>query len=741
MEPNCEQNEEGKKIETPEIIVQEFLDGVDYITDMSDNSLQADITLKEFSQFSRIDNCAQATIALKCQKATSMPKEDVSRVKDSIRTSRGQNLTGAFVRKDGKALFNAVVPELSAKNIFEETHNSHIQPCLRSVENHVATDAIADVNYVGEDVTSGKVPSSKPIQHQFSEADNEIVRSRSLTGYQLKSCALPGEPHPLDHYETEEEFEPLLSRLPGKLESQDVPGIVNTRTSSFIRPMKKERATRFVTKRGHCNVRHGNVKELIRYFTDLFTSIVDLKWSYNVIIFVTSYTITWLAFGGFWWLLVFNRAGGPVICVDGIGSFSAAFLFSIETQGTIGYGTRAITDKCPEAITLLVVQSIFGSVVDAFMIGCMFVKISQPNRRAETLMFSKKAVISLRDEKLCLMFRVGDLRNSHIVEAQIRAKLIKSRQTDEGEFIALDQIDLDIGYSTGSDRLFLVTPLIISHVIDEKSPFWKMSASDLLEEEFEIVVILEGMIEATGMTCQARSSYVETEVLWGRRFTSVLIVEKGCYEINYSNFHDYYEVDTPTSSARQQREEQMGSTGNHSGMEPKQKSKAMKLVPRAPVVSDPCSLLPLLTKRNQQSQCLPGNPPNLDMTPDLPQTMSDQVTRKLTQFSVKQQKLLGDHRSMVMNNNLSSSNSSNHIAAAPSNYVGPAESERIGSDPSNVNSDKDREGGKCKAELHHSLSLPNTTESISLRGQSDPVINVPVADKEQLFEFNTLSYA
>ena len=63
----------------------------------------------------------------------------------------------------------------------------------------------------------------------------------------------------------------------------------------------------------------------------------------------------------------------------------------------------------------------------------MFVKISQPNKRAETLVFSKNAVISLRDDRLCLMFRVGDLRSSHIVGANMRAKLIKSKQTQEGE--------------------------------------------------------------------------------------------------------------------------------------------------------------------------------------------------------------------------------------------------------------------------------------------------------------------
>ena len=45
------------------------------------------------------------------------------------------------------------------------------------------------------------------------------------------------------------------------------------------------------------------------------------------------------------------------------------------------------------------------------------------------------------------VWRVGDLRNSHIVEAQIRAKLIKSRQTAEGEFMPLDQTDLNVSHN------------------------------------------------------------------------------------------------------------------------------------------------------------------------------------------------------------------------------------------------------------------------------------------------------
>lgn len=321
---------------------------------------------------------------------------------------------------------------------------------------------------------------------------------------------------------------------------------------------RAKKIQRYVQKDGKCNVHHGNVRETYRYLTDIFTTLVDLKWRFNLFIFVLVYTVTWLFFGFMWWLIAYLRGDLDHIgenqwtpCVNNLNGFVSAFLFSIETETTIGYGYRVITDKCPEGILLLLIQSVLGSIVNAFMVGCMFVKISQPKKRAETLVFSTHAVISMRDGRLCLMFRVGDLRNSHIVEASIRAKLIKSKQTKEGEFIPLNQTDMNVGYNTGDDRLFLVSPLIICHEINQHSPFWDISQAHLAKEELEIVVILEGMVEATGMTCQARSSYVSSEIKWGYRFTPVLTLEDGFYEVDYNSFHEIYETDTPTCSAKE----------------------------------------------------------------------------------------------------------------------------------------------------------------------------------------------
>ena len=126
----------------------------------------------------------------------------------------------------------------------------------------------------------------------------------------------------------------------------------------------------------------------------------------------------------------------------------------------------------------------------------------------------------MRDGKLCLMWRVGNLRKSHLVEAHVRAQLLKSRITSEGEYIPLDQIDINVGFDSGIDRIFLVSPITIVHEIDEDSPLYDLSKQDIDNADFEIVVILEGMVEATAMTTQCRSSYLANEILWGHRRNS-----------------------------------------------------------------------------------------------------------------------------------------------------------------------------------------------------------------------------
>lgn len=297
--------------------------------------------------------------------------------------------------------------------------------------------------------------------------------------------------------------------------------------------------------------------------SDIFTTCVDVRWRYMFLLFSLAFVVSWLTFGLAFWVIgllhgdMDHHKGDDsfVPCVMQVNTFVAAFLFSIETQTTIGYGARCVTEECPAAVFMVVFQSILGCIIDAFMIGAIMAKMARPKKRAQTLLFSHNAVIALRDGKMCLMFRVANLRKSHIVEAHVRAQLVKPRYTEEGEYIPLDQIDMNVGYDKGTDRLFLVAPLTVIHEIDEESPLFGISKQDLETSDFEIVIILEGMVEATAMTTQARSSYLSSEILWGHRFEPVIFEEKNQYRIDYDYFHKTFEVpSTPRCSAKEMEE-------------------------------------------------------------------------------------------------------------------------------------------------------------------------------------------
>ena len=225
------------------------------------------------------------------------------------------------------------------------------------------------------------------------------------------------------------------------------------------RPSRRPRQ-RFVGKDGRCNVTFVNMSERgQRYLSDLFTTCVDIRWRWMLVIFTLSFLLSWLLFGFAFWLIASahgdlsvrlapvsggppgtegapgtgGESGGgpaPVVvvfepCFLQVNSFMAAFLFSLETQTSIGYGFRSITEECPLAVMAVVLQCIVGCIIDAFIIGAVMAKIAKPKKRNETLVFSDSAVVALRDGKLCMMWRVANLRKSHLVEAHVRAQLLK----------------------------------------------------------------------------------------------------------------------------------------------------------------------------------------------------------------------------------------------------------------------------------------------------------------------------
>ncbi|XP_026882148.1 ATP-sensitive inward rectifier potassium channel 8 [Electrophorus electricus] len=327
------------------------------------------------------------------------------------------------------------------------------------------------------------------------------------------------------------------------------------------KPVFRDRVNkaRFIAKSGACNLAHKNIREQGRFLQDVFTTLVDLKWRFTVVIFTMTFLCSWLLFAMGWWLVAFahgdldpSRQAGIEQCVTNVKSFTSAFLFSIEVQVTIGFGGRMITEQCPAAITVLILQNIAGLIINAIMLGCIFMKTAQSHRRAETLIFSRQACIAVRNHRLCLMLRVGDLRKSMIIGAAVRLQVVRRSITPEGEVIPIHQIDVQTeSAAAAGNSIFLLAPLIICHTIDKDSPLYDLSAMELQCSDLEVIVILEGVVETTGITTQARTSYVSEEIQWGHRFVPIVTEEDGVYSVDYSKFGNTVKVATPRCSARE----------------------------------------------------------------------------------------------------------------------------------------------------------------------------------------------
>uniref|UniRef100_A0A1B0DD19 Inward rectifier potassium channel C-terminal domain-containing protein n=1 Tax=Phlebotomus papatasi TaxID=29031 RepID=A0A1B0DD19_PHLPP len=276
---------------------------------------------------------------------------------------------------------------------------------------------------------------------------------------------------------------------------------------------------RFVFKNGNCNVTFSHIqRRKEKFLRDIFTTLVESNWRWTLFIFSMSFICSWMGFAT-----------------------------------TIGYGVRTTTEECPEAIFLMCLQSIYGVMTQAFMVGVAFAKMAYRGNCSHILQFSKFAVISQREGDLCLMFRVGDTRQSRMTGVNIRARLIHTRTTAEGEKLEhfQEELKVQIDECNPSD-VFLVWPAIVFHRIDCTSPLYNLSPTSLMQDNFEIIILFEATIESTGLSTQTRTSFLNREILWGHRFDSILFYNRDyqCYDVDYSRFNETFEVETPLCSAK-----------------------------------------------------------------------------------------------------------------------------------------------------------------------------------------------
>jgi inward rectifier potassium channel len=151
---------------------------------------------------------------------------------------------------------------------------------------------------------------------------------------------------------------------------------------------------------------------------DVYHFFLRAPWWVDIGVLSTVFVLANLIFA-----LAYHLMGG----VFGAHGFIDEFFYSVETMGTIGYGEMYPTSRAAHVIvTLEALAQIFLLAVTT---GLVFAKFSIPRARVQ---FSKYPTIGPYDGVPTLQFRIGNERDSRLLEAVIRVVLFRTEKTLEG---------------------------------------------------------------------------------------------------------------------------------------------------------------------------------------------------------------------------------------------------------------------------------------------------------------------
>lgn len=202
-------------------------------------------------------------------------------------------------------------------------------------------------------------------------------------------------------------------------------------------------------------------------------------------------------------------ADGSAVPLDS--HFLRAFFFSVETFGTIGYGT--ISPVGTPAHIFVTAESIISILLQALVTGMFFARFSRPTAQIK---FSKNAVIAPYRNKKGLMFRLVNMRTSQLFE--VSAQVLLARFVEENgrivrrfDFLPLEREKVS----------FFPLAWTVVHPIDEYSPLNNFSPETLLETDAEILILLTAIDESFSQTVHTRTSYKPEDIVWNAKFANI----------------------------------------------------------------------------------------------------------------------------------------------------------------------------------------------------------------------------
>jgi inward rectifier potassium channel len=220
------------------------------------------------------------------------------------------------------------------------------------------------------------------------------------------------------------------------------------------------------------------------------------------------------------------------------GDFWNAFLFSVETIGSINY--TVFVPQTAYANVVVSFEAFAGILMIALFTGIIFARFSRPFAR---VVFSRVAVITPFDGVPTLMFRTANQRGNQVLDASMRVTLAYQQTTREGLTI---RRFTELKLVRERTALFALSWTLMHH-IDEASPLHGLTLESMREKQMEIIAMLSGTDDTMAEQIYSRHAYQPGDILWNRHFVDVLsMTPTGKRVVDLTRFHDTEEVNLST---------------------------------------------------------------------------------------------------------------------------------------------------------------------------------------------------
>jgi len=285
-------------------------------------------------------------------------------------------------------------------------------------------------------------------------------------------------------------------------------------------------SVRFLNQNGTVNVKRKVSDKHIGF--DLYHWLLGITWVQFFSLVFVSYVVVNTMFAVLYYAIGADKFGGLDVG-SGSEKFYQLFFFSAQTLTTVGYGHIYPNSVFPSTVSSI--ESMLGLMGFALVTGILYGRFSKPKA---DLQYSNEALVAPYKDLTGLMFRVANKKQNELIETECQVILAinnPENQRRDFHFLELERSKINL----------LPLTWTVVHPIDDKSPMFGLTASDVKERDGEFIILIKSITDTYFQTVYSRMSYKHSELTWNAKFVPMKQMphKDGSISINLQDIHSY----------------------------------------------------------------------------------------------------------------------------------------------------------------------------------------------------------